>query len=306
MALKKLLSRILPLRRDTTVAEATDSHASPSLASKVEKIFQPQLPPVFAVISWGYAATGWLSKVLNGHPEILCVHGLNHSQARYISSSQPFEEAHYLKLVRDIGIGYALAGDVHGITAVDHLPALLREFNEAFRFAILVRDPERRVLSFVGIFEQYDYDERVWPGLEYVQQLPGFPLVARYYADKKKRFFMHAANMLNKVREEKNYGPIVRAEDLTTKPEALVDLVSHLSGGRLVPSFDWARAMISLPRINRHRSSSGHDGVADWQADILRALVAPESCRVYEELGYRLSEKWSTAHLCTAGARASA
>ena len=89
MAFKKLLSRILPVRRDTALATGgADSPASPSLASKVEKIFQPQLPPVFAVISWGYAATGWLSKVLDGHPEILCVHGLNHSQARFITSSQ--------------------------------------------------------------------------------------------------------------------------------------------------------------------------------------------------------------------------
>jgi hypothetical protein len=34
-------------------------------------------PQQFAVVSWGCAATSWLARVLNGHPDIYCVHAAN-------------------------------------------------------------------------------------------------------------------------------------------------------------------------------------------------------------------------------------
>jgi hypothetical protein len=298
VSIGRILSRALGRRATPAPATPAEFRVEPgSLTEKVETIYGAQYPRVFAIISWGLAASEWLCKVLNSHPDVLATHGLNYSVGQYLPPGPCLTESQVLRMVRDLGKGYALAGDVHGIAGVDNLGKIQAQFGDTFRHAVLTRDPERRALSFAGLFEQFGYDDRLWPGTEYVRGLPRFAEIAHHSGDKKKRFFMHAANMLNKVVVERLHPPMFRCEDLTTDPAALARLVDHLSAGRVTASPDWARAAVTTPRTNAHKKFGGSTGLQDWQAEILRAVVSPESCRAYEELGYRLNAAWSTAHL---------
>jgi hypothetical protein len=57
---------------------------------------------LFAVVSWGCAATKWLAKVLNSHPEILCFHAGNGAVATFHSSMNSLQ---YFRVLSHLGDG---------------------------------------------------------------------------------------------------------------------------------------------------------------------------------------------------------
>jgi hypothetical protein len=96
---------------------------------------------------------------------------------------------------------------------------------------------------------------------------------------------VHAANMLNAVTEEISYGTIYKAEDLTTNPDSLAALIAEISGGQISANREWLNACLGLRKVNAH-IQGGAWTLTDWQVDVVRAVVSPESWSVYEELGY--------------------
>jgi hypothetical protein len=94
---------------------------------------------------------------------------------------------------------------------------------------------------------------------------------------------VHAACMLNVILEERPLGPVVRMEDLVSRPEALQKLVATLSGGTIAAAAAWAQRAVSEPPLARH--SSG-EGFTRYELDALERVVKPEAWAEYRELGY--------------------
>jgi hypothetical protein len=100
------------------------------------------------------------------------------------------------------------------------------------------------------------------------------------------RFFVHAANMLNAILEEREVGRVYRSEDLTQRAETLGDFVEEITRGAVSPSADWLRSAIQTPPMNRHAERHRDPEFADWQVDIIRRVVDPRAWELYEGLGY--------------------
>ena len=70
---------------------------TPLQKARLEKTRHGQL---FAVVSWGCAATRWLAKVLNCHPEILCLH---HGIGAVASFHSSMDSLKYFRVLSMLG-----------------------------------------------------------------------------------------------------------------------------------------------------------------------------------------------------------
>ena len=238
---------------------------------------------VFAVVSWGAAATYWLAARLNDCPGIFCVHAANlfwevMAEAKYLRG------AYYMQVIGMQGHAALAAGDVHGVSRAD-IPEISEFFGDAFRAAVLVREPQARLRSQLAVF---DYDTRARRvDCSYLDAL--YPEVLRKLPTRSyhEHLFVHAANMLNAVIEEAKIAPIFRMEDIVQKPDRLKSLVTHLTAGTVVPPDDWADASVNIGATNRH---SRADPIlwAPWQQSVLRSVVKPDTIAHYRDLGYNM------------------
>lgn len=237
---------------------------------------------LFAVVSWGCAATAWLAKVLDSHPDIFCVHAANFSW-QVFGNLERLDGSQYIRIIGNQGCNYNAAGDVHGVSR-HHIPELRRSLADRFNAAVVVRDPIPRLHSQLALFvelEQY----RAWD-VAYVDSVISRTGIILRADDYRCRFFVHAANMLNAILEERDVGRVYRSEDLTQRAETLGEFVEEITRGAVSPSADWLRSAIETPRVNRHADSQQARQFTDWQVDVIRRVVDPRSWEIYEALGY--------------------
>lgn len=292
--LSRLLARVL--RGGTsaaTPAEDTARHRDGPSEDSVRRILaKPNTAPdLFGVVSWGCAATTWLGQALNSVPDVLCLHNVRLYLRQFAGVSFADDELHYLTGLRRLGVCYKLVGEIHGIT-LGHVARLREAMGDRFHAAAVVRAPGPRLLSQLRLFEDGGYAG--WEGLEYVRTLPGFAGVARHVTDARRVCFVHAANMLNAIVDESRLCRVFRCEDLTASPGAFREFVAHLSGGRVEVPDALTEQIVNRPRVGAH----GRGGAAlaidqDWQVEILRAVVRPESMALYAGLGYETPEWWA-------------
>jgi hypothetical protein len=240
---------------------------------------------LFAVVSWGCAGTHWLSKALNDCPQIYCAHASN-SLWTHFAGAQTLDGLDYLRLVGMLGSGNIAAGDVHGLGR--HEISIAREtFGDRFRAAVLIRDPLPRLYSQLAFFEKFA-PTRCWD-TEYLKEK--FPdveamLPAGGYGE---WLFVHGANMLNNIIDEVTVAPVIRLEDISTKPRALMRLVRALTEGQVDPTEDWAHRAVTTEKTNRHAIRAQR--LTGWQRRVLEAVVEDRAIELYRELGYRFSLK---------------
>jgi hypothetical protein len=232
---------------------------------------------LFAVVSWGCAATRWLAKALNSHPEILCLHNGNGAAASFHSSMDSLQ---YFRVLSLIGWGYTAVGDVHGLPRME-ISKVKEAFGHRFNAVIVVREPVARLRSQMALHGEFQGLDG-WD-LSHVQTLiESKNIVAN---SEESRMFVHAVNMLNAVTEEISQGTIYKAEDLTTNPNTLAALIAEISGGQIGTNREWLDTCLELRKVNAHVKPEA-SALTDWQADVVRAVVRPESWKIYEELGY--------------------
>jgi hypothetical protein len=239
------------------------------------------LPQIFAVVSWGCAATSWLATILNRHPNIYCVHAANHFW-HVLGGCERLDGVRYLRILGSQGHAHMAAGCVHGVSR--HLvPECRRSFGRRFNAAVVVREPIARFQSQLALFEQSE-GVQAW-NLDYVDDLIARTGVTLGTDDYPSRFLVHAANMLNAILEEHHVGRIYRCEDLTRNADALADFVEEITCGKVSPSRGWLRSAIETKPINPHRH--GPIQLNDWHIDVIRKVVQPDAWVHYEKLGYR-------------------
>jgi hypothetical protein len=248
---------------------------------------------MFAVITWGCAGTKWLAQVLNGHPDIFCVHALRFCLSVREEVAERLDDVQVLSAVERMGAGLRLAGEVHGLarTSARRLQA---KFGERFRCAGLVRSPAPRLRSQLALFETNDYSPRAWPNMEYVDSLRGFSSVAAHVKSYERLMFVHAVNMLNAVIEEQELFPLYRLEDLSTSPAALRAFVGYLSRGRVAADDQYLAWAQNQGAPNSHVSLAGSrpQSFDAWQIEVIRAILRPEAVIAYRALGYEIPDDW--------------
>ena len=247
-----------------------------------EPVPETEFPPfprhLFAIVSWGAAATRWLAKTLNSHPEIFATHHLQNTIGEASLNGQRI-----LRAIAFLSKAYIAGGDVHGI-AREEIPALRHLLGERLVSVVLVREPIARLKSQFAFFDAYAHT-RHWTGLEYL-----YPLLSNVGLTKKDVFYnqllvMHGASLLNCIVQERSVGRIYRSEDLTSDAETLATLVTELSQGAITPSEEWTRAALATSRANV-RVGSDEYVLTDWHKHVIRTIVEPRAWALYEELGY--------------------
>jgi hypothetical protein len=257
--------------------------------SEDQRLFLTIYPPaqLFAVISWGCAATAWLSRVLNSQPDIFCVHAFN-TYWNVLGGGEKLDGVPYLRIIGSQGHAHVAAGDVHGISR-SLVPELRRTFGNRFNAAVVVREPLARLRSQLALFEEYQSLNHAW-NLSYIDGLIDRHGIVLPVNDFLHRAFIHGANMLNAILEEKAVGKIYRSEDLTNSDSILGDFITEITRGRVVPEADWLRAAVGTKRVNAHSGRSAPAPFADWQIDAIRKVVDPHSWELHAELGYPLPQ----------------
>ena len=245
---------------------------------------EAEKPRVFAVVSWGCAATHWLARTLNAHPDIFCVHAGNFSWHHY-GRAPYLDGPEYLTTIRAMGSSYAAAGDVHGVD-LRTIGAARQTFGDQFACAIVVREPIARLYSQIALFKA-NLHTRAW-NVDYVQRFidRGVVLPVDSYEN---RLTLHGISMLNSIVSEQATARVWRCEDLTTEAETLAEFVTEIAGGAVRVDPGWARGVIDLPGIHQH--ASGDQALPDrrpqdWQIDAIRKIVLPEAWDRYAQLGY--------------------
>ena len=240
-------------------------------------------PRLFSVVTWGCCASTWLSKVLDSHPDIFCLHAFNQ---HYDLTNMP-GHSHDLGYMESIAISahaYQAAGDIHGIRR-DSLPLLHEHFQDRFQSAVLVRAPWERFHSMLSCMK------RLRGGLSdytYIDQLiEKSPLVAEEL-DLADRIFAHSVNMLNAISEEKQFcDTIFRMEDVVTCPEHLAQFIRHVTDGAVHISSKWIEEALKEKKSNSHvREFPSYTSFSAKQKNIISTILKAEALDGYEELGY--------------------
>jgi hypothetical protein len=249
------------------------------LTSIQQVILKRSSNQLFAVVTWGCAATTWLAKALNSHPEILCLHAGTNA---FNTFHQPVEDSfQYFRVLSHLGHGYAAVGDVHGLARWE-IPKLKEAFGPRFNASIVVREPIARIRSQMALYEEFQ-GLNAW-NLSYVEKLIESKNIL---ADSEEaKMFVHAANMLNTITEEVAFGTIYRAEELTSNPDCLRSLVGEITGGKVDIREHWLEACIGSKKVNAHANRATQTALTDWQTEVVRAVVRPEAWSIYEDLGY--------------------
>jgi len=243
----------------------------------------PPPPQLFAVVTWGCAATSWLAHVLNSHPDIYCAHAANVFWSK-LGNIPQLDGLKYLRIIGSQGYCYKAAGDVHGVSreAVKEVRAVL---GDDFSCAVVIREPIARLHSQVALFARFK-GLPLW-NVDYLNHVIGrLSLPDPSYET---RLFVHGVNMLNSVVQERHVAPIYRSEDLTANPAILREFAELVTGGKVKFTDNWAEEMISRPSLNPHRTPEQKvKDFADWQIDVIRSVVDPEAWRIYSEFGYEV------------------
>jgi len=258
---------------------------------------------LFAIVSWGATATWWLSRVLNSHPDIFCVHALNNTWNRYkkrkiptfsnnplryywkgfvkrIQSSNPSLE--YLRNIFLQSTGYSLGGDIHGIPLrdVQNLKLILKDY---FNAVVIVREPIARLKSQLSLYRSFG-DVRAYDATqgEAIILNKKIVLPEKSYQNK---LFVQGVNLLNSIKKETEFGKIFRAEDLTINESSLDSLIKEISNNTLEVHIEWLSQVLKTKRINKHKVKEFE--FKDWEIEVIKSLVDKKSWELYSKLGYQ-------------------
>lgn len=237
-------------------------------------------PQLFAVVSWGRAATRWIAKVLDSHPDIYCVHAGNWGK---VLDGERLDGAPYLRIIANEGSSHLAAGDVHGVSR-HHIPEMRRSFGKKFNAAVVVREPIARLRSTFAFFEEVQTPE-TW-NIRYVDGLISSGRVAVPADTFRCKFFVHASNLLNAILPEREVGRIFRSEDLTRSKQALGEFVKEITRGKVSPTAGWLDSALEIERINEDALQREHGQLSDWQIEVVLKVVEPRAWEMYQSLGY--------------------
>lgn len=239
-------------------------------------------PQLFCVVSWGCAATAWLARVLNRHPDIYCVHAANLAW-HVLGNADKQDGVEYLRIIGQQGHAHVAAGEVHGVSR-NLVTECRHALGEKFNAVVVVRDPVSRLHSQLALYQDFE-GLQAW-NIDHVEAILTSVGLAVAASDYESRFFVHAANMLNAILDESGVGRIYRSEDLTSSRETLGEFVQEITRGKVSPDSDWLQSALQTKPVNVHAGRRPRRELTDWQMDVVRRVVDQRAWETYESLGY--------------------
>jgi len=243
---------------------------------------------LFAIITWGATGTSWISKVLNHHPEIFCVHELASvlNQSKLFSSNDfwvQFDPIDFMKIIARLS-HHNVHGDVHSFRSED-VPRLKEYFGKKFSSAVIEREPISRLKSTISGYRNSLphklYDTRY---VDYIILRKKIDLPKSNYENK---LFVQGVNLLNTIEQEanNNCGKMFRMEDLISDPKYLKSLIEEISSSELTADDDLLHQMIKTPATNI-RASKEKIEFEDWQIAVIKKVVHEKAWELYSKVGY--------------------
>ena len=227
---------------------------------------------LFAVVSWGCAATTWLARALNSHHDIFCAHCLGNALMN-LGGAPSISGLAYLRILAGQG-GYKAVGDVHGVARHEIKP-LRAALGDEFGCAILVREPLARLRSQFSLFRRCGYQG--WGNLDYVDSISETAGLDPKSLSVEQRHALHGINMLNAIIDERaTDARIFRIEDVTSSPRPFTDLVLEITGGKVDCDPAWAELVIGMTPTNRHISYASAE-IDNWTITMLGRVVKKEA-----------------------------
>lgn len=221
---KFLKARLFDQRAVNSVSEPTQTQLVPAHLGasvpdgqklRVEAMFRKldPSPPLLTVISWGSAASHWLTRTLNELQGLFALHSSRLTLRGLVAAD--LDDVTYMKLIGEFASGSRTAGDVHGVDrySVEHLN---REFGEHIHCYFLVRDPIPRLKSQLAHSECLQFR----PHAEISDTSKRYPELDTIIPEKtyENYAFANACNMLNAIADEMKVGPIFGMEDIIASP----------------------------------------------------------------------------------------
>ena len=238
---------------------------------------------LFAIVSWGCAATKWLAKALNSHPDIFCLHAMNSNwvMTNDAKISSPIDGLDYMRFIAKSAYGYKAAGDIHGVSR-PHIPELRRILGDKFNAVVVVREPLPRLKSQVGLFHMFQ-QHKLW-NVDYIDDVIKNKHLSLPIYDYEHKLFVHGVNMLNAITEEVDVGKIFRSEDLTTNADMLGKFIEEISCNKVETNDQLLHDMIRIDKVNRHKENEIE--FEDWQIEVIKKTVDEKAWKLYSKLDY--------------------
>jgi len=247
-----------------------------------------QYQNIFAIITWGGTGTSWISKVLNLHPEIFCVHELAIKlyQSKFYTKKNywdEFDPIDFMKVIYRLS-DHKANGDVHSIRPQD-VPLLKEFFGKNFSSVVLEREPISRLKSQMANYKIWNY-QKLW-SIDYIDEKIKSIGISLPKFDYEHKLFVHGVNLLNTIAQEVNYncGKMFRMEDLVSDPKYLKSLIKEISSGELSADDELLNKMIKTPATNI-RASKEKIELEDWHIDVIKKIVNEKTWELYSNLGY--------------------
>jgi hypothetical protein len=274
----------------------------------IERFFAPEPPEapiefqgtpprrLFAVVSNGCAATHWLAKILNAHPEVLCVHNIKNPWSKQTKTDM-IDHVVYMEILRRAGRGYRLAGDCHGIAARS-IPAIRETFGDQFRSAVVTRHPIPRIVSYLSLSQKVGRDSYLKNPITHMRVKMSFePQLRRLLNTRERRLFAYQAMpFVNFIKNQVEAGPVFTMEALTKNFEEVNKLVNFLSNGELEFTLEMLAPIFDTPVVAHRKKKAGprdpeeiFASWPEWQRELFRTLLLPEAKQLYQDLGYDLT-----------------
>jgi len=249
-------------------------------------------PRLFSIISWGCAATYWLTKVLTAHPEVLCLHNLR-NQLSVVTGNAPLDEISYMKLIDYQGAPFRLSGDCHGIPLAS-VRKVTEHFGERFRAVVVTRHPVSRFLSATVMLKKQSVENYGDVFQTFLKQLD--KKIMKSFKKNDELYLVRIMQMINRVTHEKEVGNIYPMEKLTKDMSELQNILSYLSDGELSFTEEMLESTFDGP-VNVHRKTKKkkdpefifNNDFSSLQKELFSSLISPQARVVYEDLGYDLS-----------------
>jgi hypothetical protein len=252
---------------------------------------------LFIGYCWGSAGTAWLAKLLNAHPDILCLHGPQFPRFNHFVLEDSLEFIRALFHENSVGECYSFVGLTHGVPLERH-SHLAHHFAQMRGF-ITIRNPIPRIQSTFRVnMHPRNADKKrfnsAWISAlmlyhEKLETISGKTFPSDYEA----LSFYHGCGMINEIASEVASGlPIYKYEELTTDYRIVQHLLRFISNDQLNMDQALIERMQQTPigtrtgSIEKRSARSIHDSWNDVQREAYRWLMTDESITLYEQAGY--------------------
>jgi hypothetical protein len=260
----------------------------------------------FVGYCWGGAGSTWVARLLNAHPDILCMHAPILPRFDHME----FEDAQELLSFFFEGEldNYPFLGFTHGVS-IQWAGRLEEQYGSRLRSFVLIREPVARLRSVVALQSHLARDrdegyqramiERWLPIWNQLCERSGRDLPRDY----RSMSFYYAVKMLNEIEAETETGyPIFRLEDLVSKVGAVYELFAHVAPGAIRMAKGQIRR-IQRTKVGAHATEApegrwGYNTMPLTMKVALDTLLTDKSRALYRMHGYDLPKgaKAETSH----------